>query len=308
MLYNRMDENKNLFTEKQTIIGSDLLKMNTMEKRVDNKTWGQVFCISYESWNESVLKILDAAKLSENIPENKTVLIKPNLVEPLQPPITTPVQMVAAIVDYLQDKRPELEIVVGEGTGAMQHDTQYVFEELGYARMASKKGIELIDLNELPLVRKSRADCRRWPEMHLPELVYDTYLISVPVLKVHTLAGVTLTMKNMMGLAPPEHYQQGGHWKKSAFHTQIQDAIIDLNRYRTPDFTLIDATMGMCQAHLWGPTCDPPPNKLVAGYDPVAVDSFGTGLLDKKWRDIGHIQMAHKELGVAEPIKVVPVE
>ena len=155
-----------------------------MTKQVDKKTWGRVFCTSHKSWDESVPHILEAAKLSENIPENKTVLIKPNLVEPLQPPITTPVQLVAAIIDYIQEKRPDLKIVVGEGTGVTQHDTWYVFKELGYTKMASDKRIELVDLNELPLVMKSREDCRRWPEMHLPELVYDAYLISVPMLKV----------------------------------------------------------------------------------------------------------------------------
>lgn len=282
--------------------------MNEMTKQVGKKKWGQVFCVSYKNWSASVPKILEAAKLSEHIPENKTVLVKPNLVEPLPPPITTPVEMVAALVDYLHEKRPDLKLVVGEGTGAMHHDTGHVFKELGYTGMASAKGIELVDLNELPLKMKSRADCRRWPEMHLPPFAYDTYLISVPVLKVHTLAGVTLTMKNMMGLAPPSYYQQGGHWKKSAFHVQIQEAIIDLNRYRTPDFSLLDATRGMCESHLWGPTCDPPPNKLIAGFDPVAVDSFGTGLLGKKWQDIGHIRMAHEELGIAEPIKVIQIE
>ena len=278
--------------------------MKDITNKVDKSKWGQVFCATYKNWEEIVPKILGAAKLTDAIPENITVLIKPNLVEPLEPPITTPVQLVAAIIDYLKKNRPDLKILVGEGTGAMQHDTHYVFGQLGYAGMAAEKGIKLVDLNEQPLIKKSREDCRRWPEMHLPELVFDTYIISVPMLKVHTLAGVTLTMKNMMGFAPPSYYQQGGHWKKSAFHSQIQEAVYDLNRYRTPDFTLIDATKGMSQAHLWGPTCDPPPNQLVAGYDPVAVDSFGTDLLCKKWQDIGHIRMAHEEMGIAEPLQV----
>jgi len=69
-------------------------------------------------------------------------------------------------------------------------------------------------------------------------------------------------MKNMMGAAPPKHYQQGGHWKKASFHHGIQQALFELNCYRTPDFTLLDATVGMSQAHLWGPTCSPAVNKL----------------------------------------------
>jgi uncharacterized protein (DUF362 family) len=176
-----------------------------------------------------------------------------------------------------------------------------VFDALGYDKL---NGISLLDLNEAPLVHKRNSECSRLPEMYLPEIVFDSFLISVPVLKAHSLAGVTLTMKNMMGLAPPAHYQQGGSWKKASFHHQIQKAVFDLNRYRTADFTLLDATIGMQKAHLWGPTCNPPPNRLAAGYDPVAMDSYGCSLLDIDWNSVGHLHRAHGVLGKAEPLTV----
>ena len=46
------------------------------------------------------------------------------------------------------------------------------------------------------------------------------------VLKAHSLAGVTPTMKNMMGLPPPAHYQQGGYWKKASFDETIQKVFL----------------------------------------------------------------------------------
>ena len=105
-----------------------------------------------------------------------------------------------------------------ERCGALNYDTHRCFAELGYTAMAQNRGVELLDLNEAPLRRRSLPGCTRWPEFFLPEIAYDSFLLSVPVLKAHTLADVTLTMKNMMGLAPPEHYCQGGGWKKAAFH------------------------------------------------------------------------------------------
>lgn len=58
----------------------------------------------------------------------------------------------------------------------------------------------------------------------------------------------------------------------------------------------------MAEAHLWGRTCSPPVNRLVAGSDPVAVDAFGAGLLGRDWRTIDHIAMADGVLGtVAGP-------
>ena len=81
----------------------------------------------------------------------------------------------------------------------------------------------------------------------------------------------------------------------------------DLNRYRTPDFTLIDATVGMAEAHLWGPVCDPPPNRLIASFDPVAADACGTALLKRDWRRIGHIALLNGVLGQAEPLEMVEI-
>lgn len=268
---------------------------------------GLVYTCEFTDWRESVFRLLAKAGLLAAIGGKRQVILKPNLVENFKPPITTPVHLVEAIVNYLQDQDLDLKIIIGEGTGSRDYDTFFPFRELGYLEMAGRNGIELIDLNEQPLRTMRRPECHRWPEMHLPEILFDSFLLSVPVLKAHSLASVTLTMKNMMGCAPPVHFQKGGHWKKAAFHDNVQDAVLDLNRYRTPDFTVLDATIGMQEAHLWGPTCNPPHRKLAASCDPVAIDAYGAELLGRDWRRIGHIAKAHRELGTAEPLELVEV-
>lgn len=275
--------------------------MNVSEKN------SLVYSTTFTAWQESVPIILDAAALPKRLAQAKRVIIKPNLVEPQEPPITTPVELVAALVAYIRTSLPGLEIIIGEGCGSSSKNTWQIFEALGYSRLAELPDVTLLDLNEAPLVHMQNSDCQRWPEMYLPEIVFGSFLISVPVLKAHSLAGVTLTMKNMVGLAPPAHFQQGGRWKKASFHEGIQEAVYDLNRYRTPDFTLLDATIGMQEAHLWGPTCEPPPNRLAAGYDPVAIDAYGCRLLGIKWHSIGHLCMAHGTLGTADPLNVSEV-
>ena len=118
-------------------------------------------------------------------------------------------------------------------------------------------------------------------------------------LKVHSLSDVTLSMKNLIGCAPPAYYQQGGHWKKSAFHARMHEAIFELNRYRRPDLALLDGSVGMAEHHLGGPVCDPPVGKIVAGFDPVAVDAAGAALLGFDWRTIDHIRCSDGVLGHA---------
>jgi len=265
---------------------------------------GRVYVVSFQNdWRSSVRMLCDGAGLTRKL-DGRPVLIKPNLVEALAPPITTPVALVEAIVRYLQERVGGVRIIIGEGCGAREYGTGHCFAALGYVELARRCGVFLVDLNEEKSIEKSNPRCHRWPVMHLPAMVYDSFLLSVPVLKAHSLAGVTLTMKNMMGAVPPSHYQRGGHWKKSSFHDNMQAAVLDLNRYRTPDFSILDATVGMKVAHLWGPVCDPPPGILGASFDPVAVDAWGAAILDRDWRNIGHIREAHEELGMAEPLQI----
>lgn len=266
---------------------------------------GVVYETHCQNVPDSLDMLLDSAGFPEVLCSNtKTIIIKPNLVEALQPPITTPVALVEGLVEYIKGVTPETKIIVAEGCGPLHYETDHVFNVLGYTEMAEKMGIDLLDLNKAPLVKLSKKSCRRWPEIYLPEILFDSFLLSVPVLKAHTLSGVTVTMKNMMGAAPPQHYQRGGYWKKASFHDGIHEAVFDLNQYRYPDFTLLDATVGMQKAHLWGPTCSPPPEKLAVSFDPVAIDSYGANLLGKNWQDIGHIALAHGKLGCAHPLDI----
>jgi len=267
-------------------------------------TTGHIWTCPAVNSDSTVRTLLDASGLPELVSGAQTILIKPNLVNCQGPPVTTPVHLVASVVRYLQD-RCTAEIVIAEGTASAEHDTWHVFRELGYLDLAAAAGVRLLDLNQEETICRSLDSCRRWPRMHLPEIVYESFLLSMPVLKAHTLAGVTLTLKNMMGLAPPAQYQLSGNgWKKAAFHHRIHEAIADLNRYRCPDFTLLDASIGMAESHLWGATCQPPVGLLAAGADPVAIDAWGCGMLGKNWQDIGHIRMLHGELGQAEPLKI----
>lgn len=273
-----------------------------------SKEWGRVYACSFnDDWLSAGRRLLAVTGLAEVLAGQRRIVLKPNLVEAAPPPITTPVELVAAVIEWVRAAAPRAELLIAEGCGSKTYETERCFRKLGYQELAAQLGVELVDLNHQPTVCLARDDCRRWPRMHLPELLLDSFLFSLPVLKAHTLAKTTLTLKNMMGAAPPKHYQQGGHWKKAAFHHDIQAAVADLNRYRCPDFTLLDATVGLAQSHLGGPPCNPPPGKLAASFDPVALDAYGAGLLALDWRRIGHISQLHGELGCADPLTLIEV-
>jgi uncharacterized protein (DUF362 family) len=260
---------------------------------------GNVHVEEFTSYAESVPRALEAAGAEALLAGESCVLIKPNLVNASPPPVTLPVEAAEAIVRFVRSCS-DARIVIGEGSGDPRLPTAEAFAIHGYERIAGEQGVELVDLNDAPLVRKELPRCRVFPHIFLPALLWESFVISAAVLKAHSLAAATLTMKNMVGCAPPAHYQQGGYWRKGAFHAEMDEAVADLNRYRTPDLCLIDAAVGMTGNHLNGSLCDPPVGKIVTGTDPVAVDAAGAALLGIHWRDVGHLRLTHGELGDAE--------
>lgn len=246
--------------------------------------------IEFVSYSESVPKALDAIGAGEVLRRQTAVLIKPNLINASAFPITTAPECVEAVIEYVRSCSAA-EIVIGEGCGDARLETDEVFDRLGYRELARRHALELVDLNNAPLVRLEDQDRPVFKEMYLPEIAMTHYLISVPVLKAHSFSKITGTLKNMIGLAPPEHYSgRFGTWKKAVFHGKMHPSIVDLNRYRTPDLSLMDAAVGMADYHLGGARCDPPLGKLIAGFDPVEVDRRSAELLGLRWQSIGHLK------------------
>ncbi|MBW1988925.1 MAG: DUF362 domain-containing protein [Deltaproteobacteria bacterium] len=246
--------------------------------------------VSFTSYAESVPLAMDRAGAERLLSGQSLVMVKPNLVNATPFPVTTPPELCAAIVEYVRAACPAARVVVAEGTGEPSLTTMEVFDRLGYVQMAKQAGVELVDLDCEPTVTLADPSRKVFPEMVLPEIAIEAFLISAPVLKAHSLAAMTGTLKNMMGLAPASHYSgRGGFWRKAVFHQPMQESVMDLNAYRLPDFTVMDATVGLAEYHLGGATLDPPPNLLLAGDDPYAVDREAAGLLGLDWRAVPHV-------------------
>ena len=247
--------------------------------------------VDFTNYKESVKKALDEVKACEFLGRQTAILIKPNLLGPQPFPVTTSIECCDAVLDYVRACAPEAEVIVGDGCGDPNMDTHEVFVELGYADWALEKGVHLIDLNDAPLEWREDSSCEMFPEISLPSIAFTHYIISVPVLKAHTLSTMTGTLKNMMGFAPPRHYSGGsrGCWKKAVFHENLEQAIMELNHYRNADLTLMDASVGLAESHLGGPEFDPPIGKILAGFDPYDLDRKAAGLLGLDWHDIGHL-------------------
>lgn len=248
-----------------------------------------VVCKKFIRYEETVFQCMAAGGAEELLVHGRPVMLKPNLINTSPHPVTTSPAFCAAVIGFVRE-HTDAPIVIAEGCGDASLETMAVFDRLGYRSLAEQTGTTLLDLNTAPLTLLKDSGCRIFPQMWLPEAVFEHMLISLPVLKAHSLCRLTGSMKNMMGMAPPEHYGgQYGSWKKAAFHQHLDKAIVELNRYRQPDFTVMDATVGLADFHLGGACCDPPVNRILAGADARELDREAARLLGMDWQEIGYL-------------------
>ncbi len=245
---------------------------------------------AFSSYSASIPEALDRSALAAMLTEDMPVLIKPNLINASPHPVTTPADCCRALIKWLRYHCGEVPIVIAEGCGDPSLKTTDLFRKLGYEDLAGSFGVDLLDLNQAPVKSVSHAGNTIFRKAHYPEIGFTHFIISVPVLKAHSLAGITGSLKNMIGFAPPEFYSgSGGVWNKASFHTSMQQSIAEWCRLRLPDFALMDASIGLADFHLGGRHCDPPVKKIIAGPDPLAVDRRAAQLLGLDWRSIGHL-------------------
>ncbi len=115
-------------------------------------------------------------------------------------------------------------------------------------------------------------------------------LIAAPVAKSHSGAGVSLSMKGMMGLI---YNRSKMHWL--GLHT----AIVDLASLLKADLAVIDATRVLSTGGPGGPGTVLKPDTVIASRDMVAADAYAVASFEwygEKYqpRQVGHVRKAHE--------------
>ncbi len=101
-------------------------------------------------------------------------------------------------------------------------------KDSGFVQWAKKKGVELVNLSEIKIVRFDFGqESALGIEKVSKELIDADVIISVPTMKTHLLTGVTLGMKNMYGTF--SDIDKAKLHKKS-----IEHAILEVNSAFTP--------------------------------------------------------------------------
>ena len=204
---------------------------------------------------ETVFAALDdlnaKTNFSEELKNNRKVIIKPNLVNVYHNsgfydknggtdfPETTDPRVFEAVVGWM--KQYTANIVIAESSGK-PFPASASFKLTGYDRIAKYYNTELCPLERRPVVRYMLPKAEVMKEILIPDLfdeivTGEAFYISVPKMKTNIYTGVTLGFKNAMGTIP--------YFLRERNHTyDINKKLADMLYLFKPNLTVIDGIIG----------------------------------------------------------------
>jgi len=194
-----------------------------------NKT--EVYLARTDDPYRGACEALDALGFSVR---GKRVYIKPNLTgaRPSNEGMTVDIGLVRAVLERLHDCPL---VTIGESCS----DTDRAFEELGYSSLVKEfPNVRLEDIRKTGIVWKPIPKPFHTKEMPFNTSIFEhDYLVNIAKMKTHSLAGVTLCLKNIFGFIPTRK-------QKLMYHPFIRKAILDMNQVVPSHFCMVDGVWG----------------------------------------------------------------
>ena len=254
---------------------------------------------SYDGQLDRVL--LEGLRLFQLDLRGKTVLLKPNLVEyvPGREVNTNPRLVGAAAEAFLA--LGAKSVLVSEGPGH-QRDTMLVLVETGLETVLRERRLRFVDLNRDEVVKvRLRTRFSGLESLWLPWAVLTSdFVVSMPKVKTHHWAGVTLSMKNLFGVVPGMVYG----WPKNTLHWRgIDRSILEINAAVPAQFVIADGIVGM-EGN--GPLHGAPRNlgRIVLGDDAAAADFTCARLMGLDPLRVSYLRQAAEFLGNGAPGRI----
>ncbi len=224
------------------------------------------------------------------IRRGEKVIIKPNIGWDRTPELAacTNPEVVRTLVELVLEAGAKEVIVTDNSTNAPPR----CFMRSGIEAAAKAAGAKVLLPNPYRLKKTAIKGfwLKEW-EVFTDFLEVDK-IINVPIAKHHSLSRLTLGMKNWLGAL-------GG--ARNQLHQKLDHALVDLAAFFKPVLTVMDAYRLLIRN---GPQGGRPSDvklqkMLVAGTDPVAVDSLAATFFGLKPEELAYLPMA-QERGLGE--------
>jgi uncharacterized protein (DUF362 family) len=265
--------------------------------------------------NKAVEKAIDLlGGISQVTRHKQKIMLKPNLVFD-DPNCTTKPVVIRTLAKLM--KAAGKEVLIGEGSAAasginaddngiyytrkselLDKMQQQVFDKLGYTDLARELGVPLINLHTGELVDVEVPGAHFFKKLTIHRSLQDIDLLcSVPMMKTHSLATVTLGLKNVIGLYPGSAYCS----VRSCVHEQAEQGgspgiayeILDMVKANKLGLTVIDGSMAMEGE---GPSSGTlvKMDLIIAGTNPLATDMVAAATMGYDPGEVPTFVLAHQ--------------
>jgi len=259
--------------------------------------------------SEAVNEIFSNLMKTEPIlKSSKEVYIKVNGIDFKKHAYTSP-EVLREVIIYLKDKDAKVYVMENSTQANM---TRIVFAINGFKEVCEKTGAEIVYLDEedtktFEFKGKPSAEDKHTgynlKTFRLPETIIkimknrdSTTYINLPKLKTHSMAGVTLGIKNQWGF--PQHADRG-----KDHNYNLHSKLVDVYEFIKPDITIIDGIEGTIHGHYpptsWEDRLVKNFEILIGGRDTLAVDVVGARIFGLTLDEVPHLKIAY-ERGLGE--------
>jgi uncharacterized protein (DUF362 family) len=226
------------------------------------------------------------------VSKGDVVFVKPNISwdrVPEQAATTNPL-VVETVVRMVLEAGAK-KVLVADNTC---NDARRCYKRSGIAEAAERAGadVSFMEDRKFKKVDLGGEVITEWP-VYVDVLEADK-IINIPIAKHHNLPGVTLSMKNLMGLI-------GG--ARNRLHQKIDESVVDLTAYFKPTLHILDANRILtARGPASGTTKDVKTlNTVAASADPVRIEAFGVTLFGREPREFKHVNLAEERgLGTSD--------
>jgi len=226
------------------------------------------------------------------VPSSASVVIKPNICvayHTYEYAATTNPWVVGALVKLALEAGASKVSVFDYPFGGT---AQEAYARSGIAEQVQAAGGQMLDM---PSFKFIDADLPNAKDLKQAKFFEDALkadvLIDAPIAKTHSLARLTLGMKNLMGLI----------YNRQAIHRNLGTRLADLAGFLRPDLVVIDAVRILTANGPTGGNLDDVKqlDTLIASTDIVAADSYAAGLFGLQPSDLSYVK-AGVEAGLGQ--------
>lgn len=236
---------------------------------------------------ETIEKALAFVGWKKLVGNNSTIFVKPNFTFPEHKPgVTTTPNLLEKILATLKEQTER--VIVGESDGGNNSfKAEEAFKGHNMLKICERTGVELVNLSKQPSKRIKARVLGKQVEVEIPKILLEEIdlFFNIPVLKLHVLTGVSLTLKNLWGLHPDP--------MRCVQHQNLSQKLVLITKVLPEQLIIIDGTYTLEGR---GPLLGKPKkrNLLLASNNPVAADTLACLLMGINPKKIEHIQVAHK--------------